>query len=339
VVIAHLGVGRKPLSAGLVAGLLLAGCNPAPQIYKRSQLLMGTTVEITVVSEDESKANEAISSAFREIKRIENLLTTYQKKSQVSQVNRAAGTRPVKVSPEVITLVKEALHISELTEGSFNIALGPALALWKITGIPKIPDAAELEKVRPLIRDSEIKIDESDHTIFLSRKDMRLDTGGIGKGYAADQAEKILKQHGIRNAIISVAGDLKVFGRKPDGTPWHIAIKHPRRGTPPLGEIDLADEAISTSGDYERFFIKDGRRFHHIIDPVTLFPADRSQSVTIIAKKAILTDALATGVFIMGAQKGIALLEKLPGVEGVIVDAEGRISMTSGLKLRLKLFE
>jgi FAD:protein FMN transferase len=337
VVIAHLERSRKRLSAGLLAGMVLLGCTPNAQIYERSQLLMGTTVDITVVSTDEAKAHDAISAAFGEIRRIDALLSTYREDSELSKVNQAAGSQPVSVSPEVMAVVKEASRIAELTEGAFNIALGPALSLWDVTGQNRIPLAAELETLRPLLKFADIDVDEAKRTIFLPRGGMRIDVGGIGKGYAADQAEQILRRHGIASAVIAVAGDVKVFGHKPDGRFWHIGIRHPRRHDPPLAEIDLIDEAISTSGDYERFFMKDGRRYHHILDPTTLMPADRSQSVTVIAKKAILTDALATGVFVMGPDEGMALIERLPDIEGVIVDAQGKLLVSSGLKSRLKL--
>lgn len=316
---------------------ILLGCSASPQIYKRTQLLMGTTVVITAVSTDEAKADEAMTAAFGEIRRLEKLLSTYIPTSELSRVNQSAGIQPVLVSPEVMTVIKEALRIAELTEGGFNIALGPAIALWSVTDQPHIPTARELEAVRPLIRYADIKVDEARQTVFLSRSGMRVDVGGIGKGYAADQAEAVLKEHGITNGIIAVAGDTKAFGRKPNGSPWHIAIQHPRRSGSPLAEIDLEDEAISTSGDYERFFMKEEKRYHHIFDPKTLFPSDQSQSVTVIAKRGILTDALSTGIFVMGPEKGMALLEQLPGVEGVIVDAQGGVSVSSGLKSRLKL--
>jgi FAD:protein FMN transferase len=334
--ITHPGRACKRLGAGLIVPVILLGCTSSQKIYKRTQLLMGTTVEITAVAGDEETADAAMTAAFGEIRRIENLLSTYKDTSELSRVNQSAGRSPVEVSSEVLDVVEESLRVSDLTGGGFNIALGPAIALWGITEGAPIPTDDQLEAVRPLVDYTEIGLVPSKRTIFLPKKGMRLDVGGIGKGYAADRAAAIMETRGVHNGIIAVAGDIKTFGLKPDGSPWRIAVRHPRREDRPLGEITLGEEAVSTSGDYERFYIRDGRRYHHILDPRTLRPSDRSESVTIIAREAILTDALATGIFVMGPEKGMALIERLPGVEGVIVDAKGGVFVSSGLKSRFK---
>ena len=176
--------------------------------------------------------------------------------------------------------------------------------------------------------------DEANRTIYLPETGMKIDVGGIGKGYAADKAEAVLKHHGMTRGIVAVAGDLKVFGKSADGDPFRIAIRHPRKPEEAMGEVSLQNEAVSTSGDYERFFIHNGRRYHHILDPKTLYPATLSQSVTVIADRAIVTDALSTGIFVMGPRKGMALFERLPGIEGVLVDAKGNMSVSSGLQSR-----
>jgi thiamine biosynthesis lipoprotein len=334
--ITHPGLACKHIGASLAVPVILLGCTSAPKIFKRSQLLMGTTVEITAVSNDEASADAAMTAAFGEIRRIENILSTYKDTSELSHVNQAAGDAPVEVSSEVLSLVEEALRVADLTEGGFNIALGPAIQLWGITEGAPIPTDEQLEAIRPLVRYSDIRVDPDRRTLFLPKKGMRLDVGGIGKGYASDRAAAVMQTHGIHNGIIAIAGDIKTFGLKPDGSPWKIAVRHPRREDVPLGEITLGDEAVSTSGDYERFYIRNGKRYHHILEPATLRPADLSQSVTIVAREAILTDALATGIFVMGPVKGMALIERLPEVEGVIVDAKGKVFVSSGLKSRFK---
>jgi thiamine biosynthesis lipoprotein len=334
--ITHPGLACKRLGAGLVVPVILLGCTSAPKTYKRSQLLMGTTVEITAVATNEATADAAMTAAFGEIRRIENLLSTYKDTSELSRVNQGAGKAPVQVSSEVLSLVEEAFRISDLTEGGFNIALGPAIKLWGIAEKAPIPTDEQLEAIRPLVQYTDVRLDPADRTIDLPKKGMRLDVGGIGKGYAADRAAAVMQTRGVHNGIIAVAGDIKTFGLKPNGRPWRIAVRHPRREDKPLGEITLGDEAVSTSGDYERFYIRNGRRYHHILEPATLRPADLSQSVTIVAREAILTDALATGIFVMGSAKGMRLIERLPEVEGVIVDAKGKVFVSSGLKSRFK---
>ncbi|MFQ5455703.1 MAG: FAD:protein FMN transferase [Nitrospirota bacterium] len=320
----------------LILLLIVSGCNrPSLKTYKRSQFLMGTIIEITVVSSNEDIANDAMTAAFKEIKRLEGLMSTYLPDSEFSKINNSAGIAPVSVDSEVAELIKTGIEISKLTGGGFNMAIGPAIKLWKITdGEREIPKDEELNQIRDIINYRDIEIDGN--TVYLKKKGMRIDPGGIGKGYASDRAEKVLKEKNITSGIVAVAGDLKLFGSHPDGYSWRIGIRHPRRDGL-LGNIDMTDVAVSTSGDYERYFIKDGIRYHHILDPDTLRPARRCQSVTIIAKKGILADAMATGIFVLDPDKGMALIENMPDVEGIIVDKDGKIKISSGLTDRIKL--
>ena len=298
---------------------------------------MGTEMEITVVSADEKKAHKAIDAAFEEISRIERMMSTYISGSQISIINKSAGEKPVKSDAELIGLVKRAVEYAGMTDGSFNIAVGPLIRLWKIADGGDIPDKDEINRAQGLINYKDIIIDEKQGTIFLRKKGMSIDLGGIAKGYASDRAKAVLKQHGIASGIVAVAGDISAFGRKVDGSKWRIGIQHPRKKDEFIGVIELQDEAVSTSGDYERFFIKDGRRYHHIIDPKTGEPSDKCQSATVIAKEGTATDALSTGIFIMGPEKGIALVDRLKDVEAVIVDAKGNVKVSSGLKNRIVL--
>lgn len=321
----------------LIGTLLLSACTARPETHRRTQLIMGTNVEITAVSRNAEMAEDAITAGFEEIRRLDRLLSTYKESSEISRINRSAGNKPVAVSPEVLNLIREAVKVADMTGGGFNIAIGPAIALWGVSENPRIPSGGELEAVRPLVDYRNIRVDDQSRTVYLPKAGMRIDLGGIGKGYAADRAEAVMRRHGVSNGIVAVAGDLKVFGKRADGQPFRIAIRHPRRDAAPLASLPLADEGVSTSGDYERYFVKDGVRYHHIIDPETLRPARRSQSVTVVSKEAVLTDALSTGIFVLGPEKGMALIERLPDTEGVIVDAEGRIMVSSGLKSRLEL--
>ncbi len=305
-------------------------------IFKKSKKLMGTEMEITVVSADEKTAHKAIDSAFAEIKRIEELMSTYIPESQISKINSAAGKKIVKVDEELIRLIKRAIEYAEVTEGGFNISVGPLIKLWKIKEGGKIPSNDEIKKAKEMINYKYIVVDEKKKIVFLKKKGMSIDLGGIAKGYASDRAKSVLIQEGIASGIVAVAGDINAFGVKPEKAKWRIGIQHPRKKDAFIGIIELNDEAVSTSGDYERFFIKDGKRYHHIIDPKTGKPAEKCQSVTIVSKEATSTDALSTGIFVMGHENGMALIERLPDVEGIIIDSKGNIAVSSGLKSRIK---
>ena len=305
-------------------------------IFKKSKALMGTEMEITVASADEKAAHKAIDAAFAEIRRIEEMMSTYISESQLSKINSAAGKKAVKVDQELLRLIKRAIEYAEMTEGGFNIAVGPLIKLWRVSEGGNIPKKVEIRKALEIIDYRDIVIDEKKKTVFLKKKGMAIDLGGIAKGYASDRAEIVLKKNGIVSGVVAVAGDINAFGMKVDGAKWRIGIQHPRKKDAFLGIIELEDEAVSTSGDYERFFIKDGKRYHHIMDPKTGEPAGKCQSVTIVAKEATATDALSTGIFVMGPEKGMELIERLSDVEGIIIDAKGNIAVSSGLKNRIK---
>jgi thiamine biosynthesis lipoprotein len=309
---------------------------PASITAKRAQVLMGTMVEITAVAPNETLAQAALTAGFQEIRRLENLLSAWIETSELSQVNRAAGQEPVGVSEETFVLLRRALEVTDYTEGGFNIAIGPAVRLWNIPEAPRIPSAMELEIAAQYVDYHNIHLDPTRRTVFLEKPGMKIDVGGIGKGFAAEKAAAVMREAGATGGLVAVAGDFRVFGRRADGTAWPVGIRHPRTNGKVLALLDSTDEAVSTSGDYERFFIKDGVRYHHILDPETLQPARLCQSVTVIAPDATWTDALATGVFVMGPVKGLALVERL-GFGAVIVDAQGGIFISSRLRNRVKL--
>lgn len=317
--------------------LLISGCQGTPHLVKRSQMLMGTVVFVTAVAPDEILAKEAAQKGLEEIRRLEELLSTWISTSDLSRVNSVAGVKAIPVGTETLEVVKKSLDIAKLTEGGFNIAVGPAVALWKAGEGGYLPDQNELEALRSQIDLSQIYIREEALTLGLGQPGMQIDVGGIGKGFAADLAANVMKMAGATAGVVAISGDIKTFGRIPNGRRFVFGIQHPRRNQGELlGSIELEDEAVSTAGDYQQFFIKDGIRYHHILDPETLQPARECQSVTIIANKGVMADGLDTGIFVMGPEKGMALIESLPDVEGIIVDQEGQISVSSGLKGRVK---
>ncbi len=324
---------------GLVVSAACQTLSPpqAPVVVKRGQMQMGTIVQITAVGPTQAVAQEAVTAGFQEIHRLEELLSTWIPTSELSRVNEAAGREPVKVGPDTLFILVKSMEMARLTEGGFNIAIGPAMHLWSVTEQPRIPEEAELERIRPLIDLSQVRLDEQAGTVYLSKPGMRIDVGGIGKGFAADRAAAVMRAAGAIAGVVALSGDIKTFGRMPDGTRFLFGIQHPRREGALLAHVELQDEAISTAGDYERFFIRDGVRYHHILDPKTLQPARGCQSVTVIAREGIVADGLDTGIFVMGPERGMELIERLPGVEGVIVDREGKVLVSSGLKERVQL--
>jgi len=298
-------------------------------------MLMGTLVWVSAVAPSEPAAQKAATAGLKEIHRLEKILSTWIPDSELSRVNAGAGRTPIPVSRETMELLEQSLEMDRLTEGGFNIAIGPAVEAWNVSREGRIPTREELEAVRPLIQLENLQLDHRSHKVFLSVPGMRVDIGGIGKGYAADLAATVMKRAGATARVVAISGDIKTFGRMPDGERFVFGIQHPRKEGALLGELELEDEAVSTAGDYQRYFMKDGIRYHHILDPQTLQPARLSQSVTVVAKDGVVADGLDTGIFVMGPEKGMALIESLEGVEGVIVGIDGMVLVSSGLKGRL----
>jgi FAD:protein FMN transferase len=334
---------RTTLACSVLAvGLASLSClhqpdHTSPAVVKRGQMLMGTLVFVTAVAEDQATANAAASAAFVEISRLESLLSTWIPTSDLSRLNAAAGRAPITVSTDTMDLLKRSVTMAELTGGGFNIALGPAVEAWNVNEQPRIPSEEELARLRPLIDLSGLQLNDRDGTVYLARDGMRVDVSGIGKGFAVDRAVGAMRQAGAIAGVIALSGDIKTFGEMPDGHPFVFGIQHPREPLALIGRIALKNEAISTAGDYERFFERDGVRYHHILDPNSLRPARGCQSVTIVAKEGVMADGLDTGIFTMGPEQGMALIERLADVEGIIVDSQGHILVSSGLKGRVML--
>jgi FAD:protein FMN transferase len=302
-------------------------------MYKKSKILMDTLVTITVVSGSQDKADQAIDKAFAGIEKIEKLSDFYSPESEISMINRKSGISGVRVSPDILDILNKALYVSENTGGAFDITIGPIMSLYDFHKKIK-PDDREIKRGLNFVNFRDLFLDKQTSSVFLRKKGMLIDTGGITKGYAADKAVEILKQQGIRGGIVAVAGDIKAFGSKPDGKPWKIGIRNPDQKTTEddiIATIELTDMAISTSGDYERFFILDGKKYHHLIDPKTGYPASSCRSVSIIAKNGVFTDAFATGVFILGPERGLKVLGRM-GFEGIIIDSKGETYVTPGIR-------
>ena len=295
---------------------------------------MGTVVEVTLVGENEEEAKKGGLQAFQEIKRIEGLMSQWIESSDISQINRSAGKGWRKISPETMEVIKTAQKISGLSEGRFDVTVGPLVELWRRArekGIP--PSNQEVKRILRLVNFKDLLVD-SEKGVYLRKEEMSLDLGGIAKGYAVDKAFELLRHLGYKNLIINAGGDLRAGGSKFD-RPWTIGIRHPRESQKIMMKVPILDEAIATSGDYEKFFIHQGKRYHHILNPYDGFPTDGCQSVTIIGKDGMTTDGFATAVFVLGPEKGYALCQKLERVECLIVDKEGNRILSPGLKARI----
>lgn len=320
------------------ATALFLACSPEKErVFRKSKILMDTLVTINVVANSEDKAERAIDKAFDEIERFEGLISFWSEDSEIAEINRKAGISPVKVSPLTLDIIEKALYVSKKTDGAFDPTVGPLMRLWDFKkGI--IPNEGIIKDRLKLVDYREMVVDKVNSTAFLRRKGMSFDTGGIAKGYAADLAVSVLKQEGLKAGLVAVAGDIKAFGTKPDGKPWLVGIRNPRpkeKDDEVIATIELKDMAISTSGDYERFFIKNGKRYHHIMNPKTGQPAMGCQSVTVITKEGVFTDGFSTGIFVLGPERGLKLLEEL-GYGGVIIDTNGKIHITKGLKINIQ---
>jgi thiamine biosynthesis lipoprotein len=323
----------------LTVGACSATSTPAARLVERSRVSMGTEVHVTAWTADETAALSAFEKAFHEFDRLDGLMSVWKDGSDVMRLNDAAGQSAVAVSPEVRDVLHASQQISEWTEGKFDVTFAALSGLWSfdhdIDG--HVPEGSQIAPRLALIDHRALQIDEGAGTASLARAGMKVNLGGIGKGYAVDRAVAILRDAGLTDFMIQSGGDLFVSGRRGD-RPWRVGIQDPRGAPDALfAAFDLTDAASSTSGDYERFFIRDGRRYHHILDPDTGEPARRSRSVTIVAKSATVSDGLSTGVFVLGGERGMALIERLADVEGVIVDDDNQVRVSSGLHARLAI--
>ena len=300
---------------------------------------MGSQLSLRAWTTDEAKTVAAFDQAFREFDRLEALLSVWKPGSDVVRINDAAGKAPIVVSADTITVLEAAAQASEWTGGKFDITFGTLAGLWKFDHDQDntIPSRPAIEARLPLIDYRFVQVNRAARTASVTTAGTRIHLGGIGKGYAVDRAAVILRERGLIDFLIQSGGDLYVSGLN-DGAPWKLGIADPRgSGGQSFATLDLSNGTFSTSGDYERFFIKDGVRYHHLIDPDLGRPASGTRSVTIVTDSAMLADVLSTGVFIMGPEAGMALIERLPQVEGVIVSASNQVTISSGLKGRLAI--
>ena len=292
---------------------------------------MGTLVEITIRSADKEKAGKAADKAFNEMRRLEQLMSTHIGDSEISRLNANAGGQFVTVSPEVLEVIQRGIHWGKLSNSALDITIGPAASLWRFGEKDSLlPDTTRLKQALPLVNYRNIEIQDS--KIRLKQPGMALHLGAIAKGYAVDRAMDVLKRSGIQNAIINAGGDLQALGSREERQLWKIGIQHPRNPEKMIAVFALPGKAVATSGDYQKYFMQNGTRYHHILNPQNGMPARGVISVTIIAESVMDADALATAAFVLGPKKGMELIDSLTGVEGMMISESGSFHFSKNLQ-------
>ncbi|AZA93789.1 MULTISPECIES: FAD:protein FMN transferase [Chryseobacterium group] len=304
--------------------------------FRKSQKLMGNIFEITVVDDSEAIAFDHIEAAISEIQRIEKLLTTYSDDSQTSLINKNAGIQPVKVDAEVFQLIERSLRISHITNGYFDISYGGIdKTFWNFDReMKQLPDPELVKEHLKLVNYKNILLDGESQTVFLKEKGMRIGFGGIGKGYAAEMAKRILQQREVASGVVNASGDLTTWGLQADGKPWTIGIADPDNAALPFSYMNITNTSVATSGNYEKFVTIDGKKYSHTINPKTGMPVSGIKSVTMICPNAEIADAMATPVTIMGIEAAIGLVDQINHLECIIIDDQNNIHSSKNINFK-----
>ena len=313
----------------MVLSLALLSINVHAEWYKDARGIMGTNIEVDLWDTDVIHAKGCIEEVMGEMERINQDMSPYIKTSELYQINQRAAKEPVKISQEMFDLIQRSFYFSEISHGAFDITFASIGYRYDYRKHIK-PSDAEIKASLPEINYRHIKLDAKNRTIYFDMPGVRIDLGGIAKGHAVDNSINLLRKCGITEAMVTAGGDSRIIGDR-NGRPWMIGIKDPRNKKTSIVAIPLSNTAVSTSGDYERYFIKNGVRYHHILNPKTGKSVHSTRSVTIIAPDATTTDGLSTTIFVMGPKAGMALIEQLKDVDAVIIDNKGKISYSSGL--------
>ena len=321
------------IRSACLALLALSACAALParaEWLERTEAIMGTRCYVQLWADDPDKGNAAIDAVMDELRRIDNLMSHYKPESQLSQINAHANDYPVQVDKELFDLIKLSTHYSQITDGAFDITYASVGYLYNYREHLR-PSESQIEAALPAVNWRNLILDEEHHSVRFGYPGMRIDLGGIGKGYAADRGAEVLKARGISNAIVTAGGDTRIIGDR-RGRPWLVAIRHPDNPGKVVTRIPLADCGVSTSGDYERFFDEGGVRDHHIIDPHTGHSASKVRSATIIAPSATQTDGMSKTAFVLGAQKTLEIINRMPEYDAVFVLPDGKVLYSNGLR-------
>jgi thiamine biosynthesis lipoprotein len=321
----NLGLGLR-----LATLLLLAPFVAKAEWFGDARPMMGTEVSVYLWSDDSEAGLATLESVFQEADRIDRLMSTYKDDSEISKINREAAAAPVVSGEELFSLISRSLEISVLTDGAFDITYESVGQHYDFREHQR-PDELTVESELENINFRFVQLDDEARTVRFGQDGVRINLGGIAKGYVVERGVSILREKGIKNAIVTAGGDSRLLGDR-RGRPWMVGIRDPRKEGEVAITLPLQDEAISTSGDYERFFDEDGVRYHHIIHPGTGTPASGVHSATVFGPDAVTTDALSTSVFVLGVDQGLRLIAALPDYEGIVIDADGRVFFSDGLE-------
>lgn len=315
---------------------LAVGAGPArAERVDEARPLMGTVVEITVEGSDAAALHAAVDAAYREMGRLSDMMNHYDPRSIVSAINDAAGIRAVAAPPELMEVLGMARRVSERTQGAFDITIG-ALRGWRFRADdPRVPSREEIDAQLKRVDFHKLQLDARAGTALLAERGMRIDLGGIAKLYIVRAGMRVLARHGVRRALVNGGGDVAVTAPAPSRA-WRIGVRDPRAPENLLGVLELRHGFVISSGDYERSFIRDGKRYHHILDPRTGFPSHGPRGVTLVARDMLAVNGFSLAIMVLGKEEGIRLVRSTPGLEGLIVDRDGSLWMSSGFSARLR---
>jgi len=308
--------------------LIISSCSRAEP--SRAEFVLGTVCSISLFEQGDSNVYQQI---FKRLREIDNRMSVNIAVSDVARVNAAAGVAPVQVREDVFAVISRALHYAQISGGAFDPTIGPVVSLWGIgTDNPGVPSAAEIDEALRLVNWQNVELNAQTFSVFLKQPGMSLDLGAIAKGYAADEAAAVIKNAGLKRAVVDLGGNIVTVGEKKDKSLWRVGVQNPNEERSAyIGIVQITEMSVVTSGVYERFFEEDGRRYHHIFSPKDGFPVQNGLlSVTIIAANSMDADALSTAVFVLGGEKGAALVESLPGIDAVFVFEDGSVRKTPG---------
>ncbi|CAA9196610.1 FAD:protein FMN transferase [Flavobacterium collinsii] len=307
----------------------------AQALRKRTTLLMGGRFDISIVAKDSLAAEQNIDAVIAEITRIENLISDWKPDSQVSQVNQNAGIRPVKVDREVFELTQRAIQFSEATKGGFDVSFAAMDRIWKFDGsMTEIPSPEAIKKSVEKVGYKNIILDSVQSTIFLKLKGMKIGFGALGEGYATDKCRNMMLEKGIKAGIVNGSGDMTAWGRQPNGKDWNIGMTNPFHPDTLFAVVPLNNGAVTTSGSYEKFVVFDGKRYSHIINPATGYPATGLCSVSVFGPNAETANGLSTSLMVLGQKEGLLLLKKYPDYSCVMITDNGKLVKSKNFKIK-----